>query len=393
MSSQILPAAWMRLTGALAALLVVVVVGNAYEPMRAWAYTHWVFSYEHEFVKRALVGELWRQTGLPTGLQSFVVGATVVLALVLVLLAAAFLLPTLHAAPGDRRGLMRFALLALTCPATLAHAAYDVGRFDQVNLLLATAAVGLLAWGGGPVVGALAVLLLGASILVHEAAVFMFVPVVLAFWYWLRPDRPRLVVVTISAIALACLTVVVWLHGHMSTLDLSAYAQELASRHGNWVLPNSIAVLFRQSVEANVAFTFDRVLSGRYLRDHVWLLLFVLAPIFWLWREIWRVGGDELEAPARAMLLAASSGPLLLMPVGHDYYRWWAMSITNTFLVIALLVTRRPRFGAALASMLERRRNAVWAMVLVFVVVGPLGITKAFDRPIFKGGFALAMSR
>lgn len=47
---------------------------------REWTLTHWLFSYESEFLKRALVGELWRQLNWPAGFSDLQLVAGVVLA-------------------------------------------------------------------------------------------------------------------------------------------------------------------------------------------------------------------------------------------------------------------------------------------------------------------------
>lgn len=367
-------------------LLTAFVVVGGLSVDREWALTHWLFSYELEFLKRALVGELWRQLSWPTGLPDLQLAAGIVLAALVALLLVLFMAPA-WSSPGSGQGLWRFAVLAMCCPATVAHMAYDFGRFDQLNFLLALAAIGVVAWRNSVFTGTVLLVLMSISILIHEAALFMFVPVVLAFWYWRYPTRTQLMVVAFVLLLLLMLTAFVWQHGHMSDMDMPSYMALLAQRHGTWVMADSVSVLFRDSVEANVQFTVQRAFSTRYLRDHVWMFLFVLMPLIFLLRPVFLTAVRHLPRSAIVLLSAALVGPLMLMPIGHDYFRWWSIGVTNALLVITLFACRYDQVAQALSTVMDRRRRWVMGVVLLFLFVGPLGVTKAFERPIYKNGW------
>ena len=241
-------------------LLGVVTVVGAYEVRRGWSFTHWLFSYEHGFSKRALVGEFWRSWGLPTSLQHFQWAGTCVLAVLVAVLAWAFLAPAWRFG-GTHRGLWHFAAVALCCPATIANAAFDLGRFDQINMLLALGAVGAVAWRNSLLTAVVLVALMAVSILVHEAAFFMFLPGVLACWYWFYPSRATLARVLGAGGLLSLLMAAVWMRGHMSSLDFQTYTKLLTERHGAWVNADSVSVLFRNTVGANVEFTVRKAVS------------------------------------------------------------------------------------------------------------------------------------
>lgn len=367
-------------------LITAFVVVGGLRVDREWALTHWLFSYEFEFLKRALVGELWRQLDWPAGLSDLQLAAGVVLAALVTLLFVFYTVPA-WVSPSSGQGLWLFAVLAVCCPATLANMAYDFGRFDQLNFLLALAAIGVVAWRNSVFTGTVLLVLMSISILIHEAALFMFVPVVLAFWYWRYPTRTQLIVVAFVLSLLLMLTTFVWQRGHMSGMDMPSYMALLAQQHGTWVLDGSVSVLFRNSVEANFQFTVQRAFSTRYLRDHVWMFLFVLLPLILLLKPVFLTALRHLPRSAIVLLSAALVGPLMLMPIGHDYFRWWSIGITNALLVVALFICRYDQVSQELSTMMERRRRWVWAIVLLFLLVGPLGVTKAFERPIYKNGW------
>jgi hypothetical protein len=108
-----------------------------------WNVTHWLFTYDLEFTRRALVGTLlW---GLVEPDPELVRGLGVAL---LVVCSAALIF---FAGWALRRRLVAFgvgfAVLTAACPATLAQFGYDCGRFDQLNLILFLAALVLIVRG------------------------------------------------------------------------------------------------------------------------------------------------------------------------------------------------------------------------------------------------------
>lgn len=363
------------------ALLITI---NSFEPERTWALTHWAFNYEHEFLKRALVGEIWRMTGWDQGLNDFKAAATWVLATFAITLTIAFISPLFNAANNERKGVVLFATLAACCPATLAHAAFDLGRLDQINLLISIAAA--LALSSLPPItgGVLATSLMGATIFIHEASYFMYVPAILSLWFWKRPRRRTLAPILTSSIILTILMALIWRNGGMSSLDFPSYTRELMQRHGDWIHPRSVMVLFKGTASENITSTLQKVLSTRYLRDHFSLAIFVLGPSLWLARETWKHGGNKLPKSSLLLLTTGFFGPLLLMPIALDYFRWWSIALTNTALITSLLAYSDPHFRGALSTALVRNQKAAFLILLIFVTSGPLGITRSFERPIYK---------
>ena len=66
-----------------------VVMFTASRPLHKWVFTQWMFSYEFEFVKRALHGEIFRLLGIDisyTLINAFVFALIVILNVMLILL-------------------------------------------------------------------------------------------------------------------------------------------------------------------------------------------------------------------------------------------------------------------------------------------------------------------
>lgn len=163
----------------------------------AWNMTHYHVSYqEFGFLRRGLVGSLVAPVFAAladggAGEYAVMLGIDVTLCLALAITAAWLFLPVDSAAPGQRF----FAGAILIAPVGMMQLGHDAGRLDHMNFaLLALAAYAV---SRGRV--ALAAGLVVAALLVHEAALFYGVPVVVA----LALHRSGVAAATIALPALA----------------------------------------------------------------------------------------------------------------------------------------------------------------------------------------------
>ncbi len=338
-----------------------------------WSFTHWAFTYEHGVTKRALVGEVVSWFVPPSSLFSAVHWLSL-----LVFLAAAtgliffFWRPFMVSGGGGR---LAFAVLATTHPATLSHLLYDAGRFDQIGLLIALAC--LVSIDRGRARALLLACLCGTAILVHEAFLLMYVPLVMAYWAysgtksearWLMPAAVTLVVlgVTLSVI----------LQG-APDIGRQQYYRELVDLHGPWIRESSIGVLYG-SLTAEIGRSLGLLASGRRIFQHLTLALFLLPTALIAAKIVRRrIALERSEGnadPSVAWLLIAAASPLSLYAIGIDFARWWALTITNLLLTLALIMGRSRQWSRAVDETLAENMPLVWAAMAISVVVGPLGV-------------------
>ncbi len=129
-----------------------------------WIVTQWLFSYDQEFVRRGLVGAVLRFFISP---DSALIGN---LALVLLFTCSlSMVVFAVWCTKSQSPSLAcLLAVIAIACPASLAQFAFDVGRFDQLNLVLFVLALAVVIRrprGAGVWIALLTML----GLLVHEA--------------------------------------------------------------------------------------------------------------------------------------------------------------------------------------------------------------------------------
>ena len=360
-------AAWLLL----AALITLLLSLRVPTPLSDWNFTHWLFNYEEEFVKRGLLGESLRLAGLPTEYAFISALSTAILVVLCAALVVTFSTP-LRRHP-KLYALSGFFLLAISHPATLQHFRFDLGRFDGVTLLLTLFSLYIIArhryWLASIIVpGVLAMV-----VLVHEAALFMFLPMVMAFWlHKYGIVRRELIYVGLVTLTLTLFTYSISTNGLASTYGLDEHLTVMQSKHGDKVVRSSLNVLHYGSVSENLTRTQENALTRARLYQHIGMLL-VLAPLLLLlWPLVRTFGRTE------RLLLFSAFAPLLLYPLGHDHFRWWALALTNLFIVVSLVCAIRPTAAAQLAEICDRQRGLITTLILLGVAVGPLGVTGNF---------------
>lgn len=347
----------------------------------SFRYPHWLFDYRWEFVKRGLPGEVLRRLGMsrdPASINALGTALAAGLTVALTLLFGAQ-----HRTGRD--GTWLFALLAVTSPATIAHLGYDVGRFDQLLILLALA--GLFSVQHGSRWAALAAVLTTTvvGILIHELYAVAFLPTVFGFWWYVDPgERDFNYARAGLCLALVGLTALVMSAGMVTGTDAAEYLTRLRQTHGPEGLSGpgpeaSVRVLF-SDLEGNISWTLERLYTAETLKHHA-ALIAVFTPTFVVFARLFRnlyAGAASMAARLRqTLLLLCCLSPLALYLVGVDFFRWWSLAFLNLFVVVSL-VMRDPQKRTIVADTLRNRRYLVHAAVVVGLVFGPLQIEHSF---------------
>jgi len=329
--------------------------------LNAWMQAHQLFSYEHDFVRRGLVGEVLRQLHYPnTPRPMYFLSAAVYFALAALTARLAWeALPTLD----DRRRQMAVVLL-LVLPFALPHFAFDLGRGDSILYLMA---LPVIVWRRAPLLACAAIGV--AGVLVHE--LFVVVQLPLLVWFFVgeggwRDLLQRRVMVLVGAAAVAFVPIA--LYGNLDSISRQQFHAEIQERipgyheHGL----GSPHTLLHMTAGSEVR----RSLADLDEWSVVNVALSVLPAAFLLWAYLRLRGRQGL---GRVALMLAPCSVLVLM--GHDLTRWVSLASFN--LLIALLVLVRDDPIPSDAWSRERLRVPVLLMAAT-VLGGPIGVITAY---------------
>ncbi|MEO0946469.1 MAG: hypothetical protein AAFY06_16880 [Pseudomonadota bacterium] len=355
-------------------LLALVILGstagvlalNGVERTGTWTATHWLFSYEHGFVKRGLVGTL-----LSPVFDTITIQTVTYLYLGFVVLAAGMLgfliwRTLLRAATGPTA--LVLACFLVTSPGALQQWLGDVGRFDVFGLILICLTF-MVVRRAGATVGLVAVSICAAlAIFIHEGFLFWVAPMGLAFWVWQHsPKRCNLVLATGALVCLVGLTA--WVSG-TSYSDRFAFddaKSELQERAEFTVNQRSLMIHYRSFAE-NISYSSERAWTSDRLLGQVLGAAYLVFMALWLFAGNWR---------RTAVLLVACVGALGLIPLGHDLARWFAMIACNLLFALLLVVSSDP---ARLHPPAMPNVALLCLGVIANCVLGPFGVTLVFPN-------------
>lgn len=366
-------------------LLVVINLDVSYPE---WLVTHWRFNYEHGFVKRGLVGQLYLEAFGEIRRTSWIL-VNIALIFCAAALATAFVAQTLTRAIGalPRDQHARATLVAgvlglavVSSPGGVVQYAFDFGRFDVFGaVFIAFYALLYQTFAERPI--ASTAYLFGASVvavLVHEALVFWVCPILLVAWLSHGyPKALRFGVVALYGLAVTVCTLIVVSNTYSDQFTLAEAVQHLTpvdTQMQPEVVEASLRVHYR-SLEDNVAFTTGIAwLPENVVRlsfGTLYLAVFASAVV----GSTWAAG-----AGFRSLYILALSAcflPVLLLPLAADHARWLAMVAFSLSIFLVACIGRHP----SLLSTLSNRWTFVFLLLIVVNgALGPLGISASFPE-------------
>jgi hypothetical protein len=346
--------------------------GNSY--VSDWIYTHYLFDYADGFVKRGLVGQVFSWVLDKTTYKAVTYFSYAVFTLLAVLLCCLF---SSHWANNrERAGAFLFALLAITSPATIQHFAIDVGRFDIAIYCIAIAALVLihkLSMRSEFFLPILLTLLLLVATFIHEAAFVIVAPMVFLFWFHGSPALKRLPIKLASFAVVLVVTYLVSTHGSYTHLPLDLHLDRLRSEYGGRVHENSLAVIHNTSLQENITLSLTEGFTWKKMDDYA-AFIFFMAPFFYLLYRFAKSNKPYFDLKT-ALLLASCFSPLVLYPLGIDHFRWWALSLTNLFIITSFLMLSEKAFLESVFKFIEEHKRLVIGISVFGLLTGPIGIT------------------
>jgi hypothetical protein len=327
-----------------------------------WMQAQQQFSYEHEFVRRGLVGELLRQVAYPnTPRPMYLLSAAVYFGVAA--LTARLAWDALAGLEHRRRQAATVLLVAL--PFALPHLAFDLGRADTFLYLMV---LPLLVWRRTPVLASVAVG--GAGVLVHELFLVVQLPLLVGSLVgdggW-RALLQRRVVALGTAAAVAFVAVA--LAGNLDSMTQSEFRAELQDRvpgyhDTNLGAPHTLLYMTPGSEVRRSLRDLDRwsAVNMAFAAVPAGLLLWAYVRLRRSRRDLARIG-----------VILAPSAVLLLM--GHDVTRWVALASFNLLIVLLLRLRDHP------LRMTDIDLQALRVPVLLLamsVLGGPIGTINAY---------------
>ncbi len=333
---------------------------------RAYGPTHYFLSYEHGFLKRALLGELL----LPLhhiGLHA-ILGIEVVIFAIVVAITYLVFRRALFGSVQERA----LAAFLLAGPALLPHFAYLSGDLDSLLYCCAVLAVAALLEMPGTLGAFCTIVLSIVALLIHEAFLLLFYPLLLAIMIDLcRRHRLRAgtVLAQLAVVTIAMLAILHYGKWSVPHPEYMAAAQQRTDMPLEGTVFLVLSNTLHQQLRFVAALYDKRLIAGVLLSCLVSLPYF--AALIWMLRGTLATRGYTRKS--RWTLLLLLCAPLLLLPLGHDVMRWVAAVCVNISLFLLYL------YGTGEPN--ERRALTAWTATPVYgallayaLALGPFGI-------------------
>lgn len=342
--------------------------------------THYYFNYAEEFLRRGFLGEVLRQTGFPvTNLNiSLLYSAALVLVLGLLIIACA---RTFRMVPG-RAGLL-FLFFMLACPGLTLHFAYSsFGYLDVFQLVITIAGLYAILRSGLPLAVAAAILASVLVILIHEASLISLVPVFLTALVLRFQNRFGFLPAAGVYAALLIFTIVVWRVGGADTLSFDAHVEALtAAAHTPADISDAAVLVLHRTLSDNVGLVLPRSTEW-YIWQQIKFVIFAAPYLIFIglalrmaYRHLAKAG-QKLGGTA---LVLATIAPVFLYPIGHDYFRWCSLALTNYFLLTFVLCAHAPAYLEDLAGLIAKYRALIALGIAIGVTMGGIGGLLSFS--------------
>ncbi|WP_264695835.1 hypothetical protein [Candidatus Nitrosacidococcus sp. I8] len=341
----------------------------------SWEYTQFLFDYRDEFLKRGLVGELARQLGYQMS-YDFVTKLSYGIFFVV---CTALLIVTIAPFKGywKHTGFLLFFLFVFSHSGTIQHFYADFQHMDGINFVLALLSLFLIHKIKKPYKYIFVYLLIAIAILIHEAVLFIHIPLVLVFSFYLDSSKANILRLLFLLGTVLCTVYVVSAFGLAKNSTLEEHYAKLVNTYGTMVMEKSVAVVHDRELKENLNVTIGRVMEDIksnqpfIVRNHIKLFI-VLIPTFLIYISL---VSEEIKKHGKTkelLLLLSTLSPLCLYPIGYDFFRWWALALTNLFTITALIAWLDNQFRASLISLFYR--NQILVLISIFFSLKAGGI-------------------
>ena len=357
-------------------------------------YTHYLFNYEYEFIKRGFVGEI---LSFFYGFGSINHDVVNYLSLVSLIILSLFFFHFFVGSLNKKNDISKliFSVMVFTSPLTTQHFIYDLGRFDIINFVITFLCFFIIEkfYKKNLLVFILIGLSISIMILIHEASFFMFVFPIFAFWFFKNSYKSSIIVQIILLSFISFLTFIISTAGIAKALTPEAYYELLRTKEiyiGEWLIPNpyvskySIQILygglyedFDQGIFKTLFADAINVGLSKWWLIHNFILIFSLLPLFYLVFVIFKDFFFKSKIQSKILLLSCFS-PLGLFLFSYDHMRYWSLIFTNLFIIFFILYKENNFYKEILNTNIKRFKKLNIFLIILGLVLGPVGNYQSF---------------
>ena len=357
--------------------------------------THYLFNYEHEFLKRGLVGEILRLSF--ENLNGEIV-YNISLFFLILLSIVFFKLFFIDFNKDTNIYKLIFSTMVFVSPLTLQHFIYDIGRFDIINILITLLSFFIIEkfHKNTFLVVIFIFPLLNCMLLIYEGSFFMFIPMIFGFWFFKNSKKNTFVIQLIFFLIITFITF------KISTLGLSTkytyteyynfltnkyfiFADNIDSKRFFSVRSTAVEVLYRDlfnTYDPKVPYAIfeDNIRKGFTIKSLVnnLILIILLSPIFFIIFTIYR-GFFKISDFKTKLFLITPLSPFVLFIFGYDHMRWWALIFTNIFIILFRLCNEKDIYLEIILANIKKYKILYIFLIFESFVIGPVKFMSTFD--------------
>jgi hypothetical protein len=360
-----------------ALLIFVAILSTKFTLIEDWKATHWLMSYDLEFIKRGAIGSVVNYLfTLPISLEKISFAAYSVYFLLSIFL-------VLYVVPAFKKDIALVTLL-LSSGFALQQLGHDIGRFDQVVLLLTLATLKLApSCKSNPILITLLLVILSAlSMVVHEASALIAIPLTFSALSISTIKNGKNYLYPAAYLASSiCLFFAIIIIGSPITSP-EQWINFLQNKADFEINLNSAAVT-HNSLKDSILISLERFISMK-TANRMFLVFLVSITYIYVYRVLQKqLINENGIITFLAVLPVLATIPLYFL--GLDYYRWIALAMLNTLLILTYL-----RYETD-AKPINLSRKALLTLAMFTLYTGPLGISSAFPERLmfFKSTLSL----
>lgn len=337
---------------------------------------YYVASYETGFLKRALLGELLRIINFQITFFNMLI-LFFLIAIISIYIFLKFVKKEIKKQDMKKTGIYLFFIFLLTHIATINQMIYEFGRLDQINLIITILCIYLIKkYKDLNFIFLYPLILVG--LLIHEA--FLIINFPLIFFYWLYKIKynnyKNILRYTIFILVIISSLLIINL-GEIKHTTPEEYTKYIETNYGSKFIHEDTINVFFRSTKDNIIMTVSHLFSFSSFIDHI-MFIFILFPTLYIFYKIFRNPFIKYNKDFKLLLIAAVS-PLGLYFLGVDFPRWWALTITNIFIVTILLLEKK-EFKESLNKIFIKNKKIIFVLVFIHIILGPLGVNESFPR-------------
>ena len=357
--------------------------------------THHLFNYEHEFLKRALVGEILRLSF--ENLDADII-FNLSLFFLIILSIVLFKIFFINFNKDNNINKLIFSMMVFVSPLTLQHYIFDIGRFEILNIFITLLSFLIIKkFHKNTILTVIFIFpLLNCMLLIHEGSFFMFIPMVFGFWFFKSSEAKTFLIQLFFFLILTFITYKISTLGLSTKYSFKEYYNLLLNKHFLFsessdhhgflnISLTAVEVLYRDlfnTYDPNVKYAIfeDTIRLGFRFKSFVdnLILITLLSPTFFIVFMIYRNIFKESNFKVKLFLITPLAS-FALFVLGYDHMRWWAIMFTNIFLILFRLCEEKNLYLEIILTNIQKYKILYIFAIFSSFILGPVKYMHTFD--------------